>query len=226
MRVGKMWGRWRWPLVAGGLLAVGVAWGAAATRLTEADRRWRGGNHEEAVAAYHEIVKSYEGRTDLSDAERRDYAAALASLALGQVESQAAAPGADRQLKSFARQLAGAVGTRMLTEVSHGERVTLSELTAQDRPTMVYFGSPYCPPCMKHLPDVERLGAEQDEFAVVFVNVNRPDVVGIDWKSPVCKQFEIRQLPTIAFANPDGSMLAQGDDARQKYQEAVKRLPR
>jgi len=77
---------------------------------------------------------------------------------------------------------------------------------------------------MEHLPMIERLAVGQTEYGVVFVNVNRPKIEGIDWGSPVCKQFGLESLPTLKFYNPDGTVLAEGDAAIERINEALSKI--
>jgi len=213
-----------WPAILVGLVAVGVVWGAANATLSEADGLWRNGQTDAAAAKYADVVKAYAGKSDLSDAERLDYAAALTNLALLELKPLAAKDDASRRTKSIAKGLTTAVGARMLSEVGYGERITIADHAAKDKPTLFYFGSPFCPPCMEHLPLIERMAVGQTDYGVVFVNVNRPDVQGIDWESPVCKQFGLESLPTLKFYNPDGNVLAEGDAAIEKINEALGKM--
>lgn len=207
-----------------GLLAVGLVWGAGNAALSEADGQWLAGQKDAAAAGYTAVVKAYADRTDLSDAERLEYAAALTGLALAQVEPVAAKDGAERRTKSIAKQLKSVVGARVLTEIGFGQEIKITDHAAKDKPTLFYFGSPYCPPCMEHLPLIEQMAIGQTDYGVVFVNVNRPEIEGIDWQSPVCKQFGLESLPTLKFYNPDGTVLAEGDAAIEKINEALGKM--
>ena len=216
--------RWRTALVAYGLLAVGLAWGAGAARIDEADKLWKAGDRAGAVKQYQELVATYGARDDLTDEERLAYAGALINLAAAEVKPLADQEGADRRLESIVDSLTTASGARMLPEISHGQSIEINDVVAKDKPSLLYFGSPYCGPCMEHLPLIERLAGGQDEYHVVFVNVNRPDVEEIDWQSPVCKQFGLENLPTLKFYSPDGTVLAEDDAAIEKINEALGKM--
>jgi hypothetical protein len=44
----------------------------------------------------------------------------------------------------------------------------------------------------------------------VKVDINRPEVIGIDWHSPVVRQFEIQSVPHFKVYAPDGTLQAEG----------------
>ena len=50
---------------------------------------------------------------------------------------------------------------------------------------------------------------------VVKVDINRPDVRGIDWGSPVAKQYGMQSIPHFKVFGPDGKLQAEGKPARE-----------
>src|ERR1700722_11898958 len=72
--------------------------------------------------------------------------------------------------------------------ISNGQRVNLKDYLVRGRTTVFDFYSPYGPTCRSIAGNIEKLHASRDDIAVVLVNINRPDVRGIDWESPVAKQ--------------------------------------
>jgi len=98
--------------------------------------------------------------------------------------------------------------------VSHGQEVSLAELAVPGKTTIFDFTSEYCPPCRAIAPKLEKLHAGRADIAVVKVDINRPDVKGIDWKSPVARQYALRSIPHFKVFGPDGKLVAEGDEAR------------
>jgi hypothetical protein len=47
----------------------------------------------------------------------------------------------------------------------------------------------------------------------VKVDINRPDVRGIDWRSPVARQYELNSIPHFKVYGPDGKLQVEGDEA-------------
>lgn len=99
-------------------------------------------------------------------------------------------------------------------EISMGQEVKLTDYLVPGKITIFDFYSHYCPPCMAEAPRVKKLHETRADVAVVEVDVNRPGVKGIDWSSPVVKEFQLDSIPHFKVFNPDGKLMAEGDDAR------------
>lgn len=64
-------------------------------------------------------------------------------------------------------------------------------------------------------PHLEALHGRREDIAVVAVDINRPDVKGIDWSSPVARQYELRSIPHFKVFDGEGRLIAEGDQARE-----------
>ena len=78
-------------------------------------------------------------------------------------------------------------------KIAHGAKVDIKEHLVAGKTTIVDFTSEYCPPCRYFSPLLDELHAAREDLAVVKVDINRPDVRGIDWDSPVVAQYGIRR---------------------------------
>ena len=94
-----------------------------------------------------------------------------------------------------------------------GETLDLKPLLTKGKTTLIDFYSPFCPPCMRLAPVMEQLAAKRPDLAINKVNINRPEVRGIDWRSPLAQQYQIRQVPYFMIFSPQGKLVAQGQDA-------------
>lgn len=99
-------------------------------------------------------------------------------------------------------------------KIAHGSKVDIKEHLVAGKTTIVDFTSDYCPPCRYFSPLLDELHATRDDLAVLKVDINRPDVRGIDWNSPVVEQYGIRSVPHFKVFGPDGKLMAEGDAAR------------
>jgi thiol-disulfide isomerase/thioredoxin len=97
--------------------------------------------------------------------------------------------------------------------ISMGQQVQLADYLVPGKTTIFDFYSKYCPPCMGIAPRMEKLHETRDDIAVVEVDINRPDVKGIDWQSPVAREFNLDSIPHFKVYTPDGKLKAEGDDA-------------
>ncbi len=111
------------------------------------------------------------------------------------------------------------------TTISKGQTVQLQDFAVPGKTTVFDFYSEFCPPCRAIAPLVKRLHETRPDIAVVEVDINRPGIEGIDWKSPVAKEFQLDSIPHFKIYGPDGKMTAEGDPAREKLVEWLKLLP-
>ncbi|MGI5817991.1 MAG: TlpA family protein disulfide reductase [Armatimonadota bacterium] len=98
--------------------------------------------------------------------------------------------------------------------ISHGEEVTLEDYLVAGQNVIIDFTSKYCPPCVAIAPRLEALAQQRDDIVLVKVDINRPDVQGIDWQSPVARQYDLRGIPYFMVYGPDGELQASGNEAR------------
>ncbi len=105
---------------------------------------------------------------------------------------------------------------------SEGEEVNVKKLLVRGQYTLVDFWSPYCGPCLQIAPILEKLADKRGNLVIVKLNINRPDFKGIDWKSPLAQQYNIRSVPYMAIFDPDGKLLAKGPEAMQMLAQWAK----
>lgn len=98
-------------------------------------------------------------------------------------------------------------------EVSHGEEVNVEDYVVPGKTTIVDFYSDFCPPCVELAPRLHDLAESRDDVRLVVVDINRPDVKGIDWDSPVAQQYELGSIPYLRVYGPDGTLQTEGDEA-------------
>jgi thiol-disulfide isomerase/thioredoxin len=94
-----------------------------------------------------------------------------------------------------------------------GETLDLSPLLTKGKTNLIDFYSPFCPPCVQMAPVMEQLAERRPDLAIYKVNINRPDIKGIDWRSPLAQQYKIRQVPYFMIFSPQGKLVAQGPAA-------------
>jgi thiol-disulfide isomerase/thioredoxin len=97
--------------------------------------------------------------------------------------------------------------------ISQGKVVNLSDYLVPGKTTIFDFYSVYCPPCRAIKPRMEQLHAKSGDVAVVEVDINRPDVKGIDWQSPVAREFGLESIPHFKVFGPDGKLVEEGEPA-------------
>jgi thiol-disulfide isomerase/thioredoxin len=134
-----------------------------------------------------------------------------------------------RTLKTFTRSLAAATllslalvssgaGAGAVADVNSsnpGQTMEVKSLVVKGKTTLIDFHSPFCPPCVQLAPIMTELAAKRTDLAIKKVNINRPEVKGIDWGSPLAQQHQIRQVPYFMIFNPKGKLVAQGREATE-----------
>ena len=94
-----------------------------------------------------------------------------------------------------------------------GQTLDVKSLLVKGKTTLIDFHSPFCPPCVQLAPIMAKLAEKRPDLAIKKVNINRPEVNGIDWRSPLAQQYQIRQVPYFMIFNPQGQLVAQGREA-------------
>jgi thiol-disulfide isomerase/thioredoxin len=105
-------------------------------------------------------------------------------------------------------------GTKPI-EISHGQKVKLADYLVPGKTTVFDFYSEYCPTCRSIAGSMEKLHGDRGDIAVVLVNINRPGFKGIDWQSPVSRQYDLPSTPQLKVFGPDGKLVAEGKPAYQ-----------
>jgi thiol-disulfide isomerase/thioredoxin len=105
-----------------------------------------------------------------------------------------------------------------LNEARPGQEMDLSSALSRGRINVVDFYSKYCPPCMRISPLLEQLGRQRPDLRIVKLDINRPEVTGIDWRSPLDRQFRLQSIPHFKIYNGNGELQKEGDPA---YQEVM-----
>ncbi len=78
---------------------------------------------------------------------------------------------------------------------------------------IIDFYSPFCPPCKKIAPFLKKLDDQRRDIVVITIDINRPGVMGIDWKSPVAQQFNLKSIPYFIVISPFGKLMCEGKEA-------------
>ena len=94
-----------------------------------------------------------------------------------------------------------------------GQTLEINSLVVKGKTTVIDFYSPFCHPCVRLAPLMAKLAEKRPDLAIKKVNINRPGVNGIDWRSPLAQQHQIRQVPFFMIFNPQGQPVAQGREA-------------
>lgn len=105
--------------------------------------------------------------------------------------------------------------------IGHGEEVNLADHLVKGKTVIFDFFSEYCPPCRRISPLLSQLDEKRADIVVVKVDINRKGITGIDWGSPVAKQYGLQGIPHFKIYSPDGKLAQEGDDAYNRVVELL-----
>lgn len=97
---------------------------------------------------------------------------------------------------------------------SPGERINKSDFTGDEKRTIFYIHSSHCQYCVQMKPLVEKLAQVDPTSRVVEVELDRKGYDGIDYHSPIGKQFAIEAVPAFVVFNKTGRLQAKHTEAK------------
>jgi thiol-disulfide isomerase/thioredoxin len=109
--------------------------------------------------------------------------------------------------------------------IGYGEPTDLTAYLVPGQITLFDFMSEYCGPCRVFAPYLERLHEERDDLTVVKVDINRRGKRGIDWGSPLARQYGVRSVPYFKVFDAKGRLIAEGRDAQPMVISWIEDLP-
>lgn len=104
---------------------------------------------------------------------------------------------------------------RLLNKGREGQNLTVTDYLAKGKLNIVGFSSQACPACQALEPKLSELALKNSEVVVSRVVIDRPGSQGIDWHSPLARQYELRSVPYFKVYDATGRLLAEGEKARK-----------
>lgn len=94
-----------------------------------------------------------------------------------------------------------------------GEEYDYKLLAQPGKYTIVDFYSDDCGPCLRISPMLDELALAQPRVAIARLDIDRPGTRGIDWRSPLARQYSLRSIPHFKILSPSCALIAEGDAA-------------
>ena len=63
--------------------------------------------------------------------------------------------------------------------------------------------------------EVSALAAANTKIAISRLEIDRPGSTGIDWQSPLARQYNLTSVPHFKVYDASGKLLAEGEPARK-----------
>ncbi|MDF9827243.1 thiol-disulfide isomerase/thioredoxin [Ereboglobus sp. PH5-10] len=137
-----------------------------------------------------------------------------------------ASPGAAAQKQETPAPAKRPAGKVYPKEIAYGEEVDIKDYAVPDKMMIFDFTSQYCPPCRRVAPRLEKLHFDREDVVVVKVNINRPGVRGIDFRSPVALKYRLPYVPYFVVLPADRSRVIEGKDAANMVYEMLQKNER
>jgi thiol-disulfide isomerase/thioredoxin len=78
---------------------------------------------------------------------------------------------------------------------------------------IIDFYSDYCPPCRQISPLLKKLDKQRQDLVVLAVDINRKGVKGIDFFSPLARQYKLNAVPHFQIYDAAGNLIKEGQEA-------------
>lgn len=104
---------------------------------------------------------------------------------------------------------------RVMNKGREGQTFAVTEYLTRGKMNLVEFTSEACPACRALNPKIAAMASKKPEVVVNQLVIDRPGVNGIDWQSPLARQYELRSVPYFKIYDSAGSLVAEGEPARK-----------
>jgi len=105
-----------------------------------------------------------------------------------------------------------------------GTPVDVENYLVPGKYTIVAYLSPYDAKSVSLEPRLIQLCQVRNDIAVRTVNINRPEIQGIDWGSPIAQSMQIQTLPYFLIFEPSQRLRAKGRAAYEGVMQFLRDL--
>ena len=104
---------------------------------------------------------------------------------------------------------------RLMNKAREGQMFTVTDYLVKGKLNIIDFSSRACPSCQALEPKLAALASKNPTLVINQVDIDRPGQQGIDWLSPLARQYELRSVPYFKVYDPSGKLLVEGEMARK-----------
>src|SRR5688500_143943 len=95
-----------------------------------------------------------------------------------------------------------------------GQDFNFQSYFTRDRVSIVYFYADWCPACRSFNPIMDAVNTQIPDMQVLFMNIG-------DWNTPVTRRYNVNSVPYLMIYDKDGSLVAEGRNAKSWLLQAV-----
>ncbi len=96
-----------------------------------------------------------------------------------------------------------------------GQPFTISDYLGRGKMTVLEFSSRSCPRCRALEEKLRELQAANSKIVISRLEIDRPGSTGIDWQSPLARQYNLTSVPHFKVYDSSGKLLVEGEPARK-----------
>ena len=111
---------------------------------------------------------------------------------------------------------------RVINAENPGQEIDIKGFVRTGQTTIFDFYSEYCPPCRRISPLLKQLDQKRQDIVVQKVDINRPGVRGIDWASPLTRQYNLSSVPHFKIYDASGELKLEGQEAYSEIMRLLK----
>lgn len=94
-----------------------------------------------------------------------------------------------------------------------GAEFDVESYLQKGKTNIVDFYSDYFPPCRQISPLLKKLDKQRPDLVVLAVDINRKEVKGIDFFSPLAQQYKLNAVPHFRIYDAEGNLTMEGQEA-------------
>lgn len=102
---------------------------------------------------------------------------------------------------------------RTLNSSSPGQRFEATDYLKRDKTNIVVFVSQQSEECQRFELNLKKLASA--DRVIGLVDIDRADKSDVDWKSPLVRQHNLRELPYVMIFDGNKELEAEGHEARK-----------
>lgn len=126
-----------------------------------------------------------------------------------------------KELSTSQQKNNNAEGFISVNESNPGEKAEIRNEIVYGKYTIVEFTSPGCGACQIMKPYLEQIHGKRNDIVIRSYDVNRKGAEGIEWDSPLAKQYGLHGLPAFKIFNEKGVMIAEGGEASEQVRRVI-----
>ena len=98
----------------------------------------------------------------------------------------------------------------------------VSETLARGQITVVEFASRSCSSCRNLEEKLSQLQSASPKLAIRRVEIDRLGSQGVDWQSPLVRQYNLSSVPHFKIYDATGKLISEGEPARKQVIELMR----